>query len=147
MTVETQKLTLPGFIAREGIRVRAWKSIAPLARQTWMRQAFTITIARDGVSDTLRVPRWGHGGGLGTPDRELCSIVSSLITDAQIHEQMGIDVAEYRSEFGPIDEDNLTKDRREITRILVACQVGTDRLRAWLGNDLYQELLYDVEGY
>lgn len=136
------QLTLPEFIEREGIRVKAYEPVAPGD----MSVAWKVVLVNRNRKQ-LTIPCWGHGGGLGSPAEEVPSVISSLVTDASIADGCGGSVAEYESEFGPIDEEDRQENRRRIKEILTSCERERRQLIRFLGEDLYNELVYDVEQY
>lgn len=136
------QLTLPEFIEREGIRVKG----AEWIQSQTMPVAWKVVLTRRGGKQ-LTIPHWGHGGGLGGPTEEVPSVISSLVTDASIAEKCGGSVAEYELEFGPIDAYDDQENRRRIKEILASCERERKQLIRFLGEDLYNELVYDVEQY
>lgn len=142
MSDQEQRLTLPDFINRQNIMVKSFEFID--STNSRFPFAWKIVLERldGGRWRQMTVPHWGHGGGLDrlNPANELPSIMASLISDASVYESCGDDEQEYMNEFG---EDDI----KEVRRVLRGCKASRNRLVKWLGDDLYQELLYDVEGY
>ena len=129
-------ITMQQFVNRHKVKIRSdWADANPNMPDSGNMNHFKVTLRANGRQMTLH---FSQGYGIsGEPTA--ADVLNCLASDSSSIENAGSS-EEWASDFG------YDPDSRKAEKIYRACVKEAARLKVFLGDDLYQKLLYDTEG-
>lgn len=129
--------TLKDFIARARVTATCERVDHNPNNKDWKdADHWRVRLRRSGIQNRLTI-YFSQGYGHNGKEPDVASVLSCLADDSSSADQNGFE--EWCGELG-YDTDSLT-DRRKAERIYNVCQRQAARLKAFLGDDLYERLL------
>ena len=128
--------TMKQFVNRNKIKATSeWADANPNMADAQNMNHFKVTLRREGKQMTLY---FSQGYGIsGEPDA--ASVLNCLASDSSSVENSR-EFEEWASDLG------YDPDSRKAEKIYNTCIKQAERLKKFLGNDLYKILLWDTEG-
>ncbi len=141
--VEQERQSLADFIEGHGIRMTYVPMAATPERIRLMGREMdhwrcTLWMGNRRMTVNFSMG-YGHGGKHPTVDR----VLGALADDAAGYDNVGGDFDEWVSSYGY--EDETPEEERKARGIFRAVETQTEKLQRFLGDDAYQELLWETE--